>query len=72
MLRKRDEQGVYQAVERAQVEKFGKTSVPYVPVPAGLYASDRDEWFHFQGHSHGGTGCGSAHNPFLILSCFPF
>lgn len=32
------------------MDKLSKTSVPYVSILAGLYASDRDEWFHLQGH----------------------
>jgi hypothetical protein len=51
MVCKEDEQGCLPGCRARTVENIVQKSVLYVPIPAGLYASDRDERVHFQSHS---------------------
>ena len=50
MVRKKGKQ-VSTRLSRVQSGKIVQKSVLSVPIPAGLNASDEDEWFHFQGNS---------------------
>ena len=50
MLRKTSEQEGVPGYQVRTVVNIGQTCVLYVPIPAGLYAGDGEQWFHFQGN----------------------
>jgi hypothetical protein len=49
MVRKKNEQSLSDWQESTGEDIVAKIASP-MPIPAGLNASDGDEWFHFQGH----------------------